>query len=280
MNQRDVLDWLAGLGGRIRPACGGGKRVVLSNPQLRDVDLQRLQELQHVTGLDLCRSTIGNRTLEVTSELDDLVELSLACTQVEEWGLLWLLGNERLRNLDLTLMNHPEHRGQESRRMELTEMAYVASCKGLRFLGLGSCIDDRHMPFLTALPHLRYLNLPLTGVTDCGLEVLEGHATLKSLNLFGCAVSDDALKCLKTVSSLECIRLDNTRVGNSGVAVLAEMWHLRRVFLAGTCITDRALQYLAAMPLLEYLDLSNTSEVTMAALQWLRKQLPVTQIRG
>ncbi|KAH3761576.1 hypothetical protein Pelo_6579 [Pelomyxa schiedti] len=87
----------------------------------------------------------------------------------------------------------------------------VLDLKLLRGLSLSQCrffdsayldrIRDSSIRFLTSLPHLKYLNLESTSITDCGVSIASNILDLQYLNLNRTKVSNEFLKPVASLPS-------------------------------------------------------------------------------
>jgi hypothetical protein len=76
------------------------------------------------------------------------------------------------------------------------------------------------VPHLKQIEHITRLQMQNTGITDAGLEPLNGMSNISSINLEGTAISDRGLDSLKTISSLKYVLLAGTRVTEGGTLAL------------------------------------------------------------
>ena len=106
-----------------------------------------------------------------------------------------------------------------------------------------SDLDSDDIKIVGKLPHLRYLNLLETSVTDDDIVALGGLTELRSLNLMSTHVRGAGLSRLKGLAVLQSLNLQCTQLGDEGVACITCMSSLRTLDLSFTGITDRALAY-------------------------------------
>ena len=158
----------------------------------------------------------------------------------------------------------------------------------------GATIGDETVEQLSRLTHLRYLKLAGTGITNTGLIEVGKIASLRSLDLRDCAISDAGIGHLVGLTQLKALRLSGksgaTDVGDAamtdiagltqlkslaldclwvsdlGIASLAPLQNLEELYMAKTLIGDDALTVLSNFPLLRKLRVSDT-QVSSAGLE-------------
>lgn len=106
---------------------------------------------------------------------------------------------------------------------------------------LGSRATDDDLALLAGLePHLTWLRLARTSVTDSGVGKLAGFTRLVRLDLGQTAVGDDAVQALSTLRELEVLNLHSTQVTEAGVERLTTLPKLTRVYLWNAPIDSAA----------------------------------------
>ena len=144
-----------------------------------------------------------------------------------------------------------------------------------------SWVTDTDLRQLLELPHLSYLDLSLTRITDQGMQELknapgivelnvsfaeyvtdEGLGAIKSwkklkrLNVRGTKVSDTTLEHVSSIKTLESIDFGSALVTDVGIERLAALPNLKEVSMGGTEIGDVGLHALRQLPGITHLDLS------------------------
>jgi hypothetical protein len=171
----------------------------------------------------------------------------------------------------------------------------------------GTCSDDKEVSDASLkrfapkdFPHLRYLNLNDTSVTDAGLHYLEGLTNLYVLylddtkltgeglaHLQGAAglqrlsidysnVTDRALEHIGAFRQLRALDVQNTRVTDAGLKHVTGLTELRSLNLGNNLVTDAGLEHLKRLTKLEFLRLSGT-RITDAGVEQLKE---MTQLKG
>ncbi len=110
-------------------------------------------------------------------------------------------------------------------------------------------ITDASLKGLEHVPHVEWLYLQGTQITDEGLVRVGLLSDLTRLHVEKTQITDAGLKHLHGLHRLEYLNLYGTRVTDEGLKTLAEMPSLRRVYLWQTHVTDDGLAQLqAALP--------------------------------
>ena len=105
-------------------------------------------------------------------------------------------------------------------------------------------VTEAGLEHLEGLKELRTLNLANTKVTDGGLEHLKGLSQLVTLNL-GCTnVTDEGLAKLKGLNRLENLNLLITKVSDAGLAHLEGLSQLRSLSVYGSRVTSDGVKKL------------------------------------
>jgi hypothetical protein len=125
-------------------------------------------------------------------------------------------------------------------------------------------VDDRQfgdndLDGLRNLPHLRYLSLIGTGVTDAGIERIEDLKALDALEFSGENITHNGMPFLAELANLKWLVLTDTAVTDSGIAYLGTLNKLDELHLNGTKVTGGCLHNLAAIESLRLIHLTNTS---------------------
>ena len=125
------------------------------------------------------------------------------------------------------------------------QIAVIAACSHLRILHLRTETGDAEIAALAQLRELEVLDLPLaTGVTDVGLQSLEGHPTLKLVRLRSPQVTDAGLASFARMPALKWLHLMEVPLTDAGLAVFRSMPKLESLYLDGDRATDDGLSAL------------------------------------
>ncbi len=136
---------------------------------------------------------------------------------------------------------------------------------------------DADLELLQGLANLRTLNLYGTVITDAGLMQVTGLPGLRTLYLNDTAITDDGLQSLQRLTGLQELSLYHTRVTDDGLRSLGSMTGLQNLTLSGAGITDRGLQNLKRLRDLRQLVLCGTG-VSVAGVEDLQRALPKVKI--
>jgi internalin A len=213
--------WAEGVGGTVtRDAKVPGKPVVAVsfgpvNKKVTNDGLKELKAFKNLKNLNIffCEQ-ITNAGMTHVKELKSLETLSLGNTSVADDGL-----------------------------------AELKDLKGLKVLGLAGCIKmtDKAAETINGFIDLEELSLPST-ITENGVKKLAGLKKLKTLDLGGADMSDNAVKhiagAMPDLQSLEIGTESGTRVSDASVRQFAKLKKLRSLGLRGSQVTDKGLKEL------------------------------------
>jgi len=129
----------------------------------------------------------------------------------------------------------------------------------------GTKVTDDDLRPLSKLAELRTLNLHRTGISDAGVEHLQGLRRLTTLTIGDTRITNSGLKALTALPQLELIGLHGTRVNDGGVIHLKAFPQLKSLFLSKSEVTDEGLKTIKGLADLELLWLAE-SRITDAGL--------------
>ncbi len=130
-------------------------------------------------------------------------------------------------------------------------------------------LTNSDLAILKEFPQLRSLNLLLCGVTDEGLENIEGLTQLQQLVLRGTQVTDAGLVHLKGLTLLHTLDIYGLKVTDAGLEHLKGLTQLQMLVISDKEVTDAGLEHLKGFTKLKYLGLYNT-QVTDSGLEKLQ----------
>lgn len=144
-----------------------------------------------------------------------------------------------------------------------------------------SWVTDTDLRNLVQLPHLNYLDLSLTRITDQGMQELKnapgivelslyfaeyvtdeglaaikGWKKLKRLNVRGAKISDTTLEHISGITTLESVDVGSALVTDVGIERLVSLPNLKELSIGGNELGDAGLHALRQIPGLTFLDLS------------------------
>lgn len=124
------------------------------------------------------------------------------------------------------------------------DLRHLRDLVGMRRLLLDNCegVTDRGLECIQGLHKLERLYLDGTSITDRGLVHLRGLAKLEYLSLEGTKITDDGLIHLKQLPRLRWLNLSKTRITNQGLEELIRWENLGEVNLHDTDVTDEAAE--------------------------------------
>ncbi len=117
------------------------------------------------------------------------------------------------------------------------------------------------------------------GVTDAGLDNLQGFSRLRVLWLNGAKVSDAGLEKLRGFGELEGLSLDGAAVTDAGLDNLRGLTRLQFLALGGSGVTDAGLEDLKGLKHLTLLQLPRLPRVTAEGVKKLQQALPKCKIQ-
>lgn len=160
----------------------------IDNPQVKDADLQGIEELTELRQLELNDSQITGEGLQLLKGLKRLVALRLFCgKKITDKAVENIADLKQLRELDLRVLDDGQYE-------QLTD-AGVEHLKGLTELQKlslsGHIITDAALKYLKGMKKLEYLDLNVNKkITGSGLEYVNGLGKLRELDLVATGVTD------------------------------------------------------------------------------------------
>ena len=130
---------------------------------------------------------------------------------------------------------------------------------------------------LAGLTQLQHLYLSDTKVSDVGMEHLKRLTRLQNLALSETVIGDAGLQRLKGLTGLHGLYLNNTRVGDAGLEHLKGLTELRVLALDYTTVSDHGLECVKRLTKLKAVELTGTN-VTNAGVRDLQNALPAVVI--
>jgi uncharacterized protein (TIGR03067 family) len=128
----------------------------------------------------------------------------------------------------------------------------------------GGGVTDAGLEHLQGLTQLRKLRLYTPSVTGAGLQYLRGLTQLQVLDLERTQTTDAALEYLSGLTHIRELRLD-TKVTGDGLKHLRNLTELQKLDIGYKGMTDAGLEHLRGLTQLQELNL-NGSEITDAGL--------------
>lgn len=167
------------------------------------------------------------------------------------------------------------HFGPKTADADLAELKAFPKLASLELYMTG--ITDRGLEQVNGLTGLQKLNLSQTKVTDAGLEHLKGLTELAELTLSRTDVTDAGLKHLQGLTGLRRLILYRTKVTDRGMSHLRGLTGLKDLWLWDTTVGDEGLAHLEGLTALEKLHLGSTP-VTDAGLKHLSKMVQLREL--
>lgn len=287
--QDDAAARILRLGGRLERDAGG--RIVgadLFGSWVNDADMRWLTQIPTLQEINLSRTRITGKGLELLADLENVAALSLRFAEsltAADIGLLapW----KHLRTLDL--------RGT---RVDSSVFERLAVHHRLESLDVSSTeVDDEGFEELTALPSLRDLRCGANRLNGSALTVLKAASALRSLDvggyqrvesgLWGLALTEQNLSRIGGLAQLESLVLRGAKLadhsagatGNDqkisnelvGLDNLAPLTKLRSLDLGDLPVKSGDIAWLPALGELAELDIDGSLQVDDAIVDTLLK---------
>jgi len=172
------------------------RRILISGikTKITGVGFVYLQDLEHLTSLDMLDSDVTDEGLAVIARLPNLTELTIggyrmarSASKITDDGLAHLKGHSKLRSLHVS-------------RTHVTDigLAHLAELTKLERLYIAdNNISDAGLAKLKGLTKLKELDLAKTKITDAGLDHLKGLSNLRELYLEDAKVTDEGVQRLR-----------------------------------------------------------------------------------
>lgn len=248
-------------------------RLTINQSAMSDAGWKELANLSELQQLDLRDCSVNNSQL--TSALAGMPKLRAlrlnGKSSVDDTALASLANCPDIKALAL------DHLWVGSDGLEVLK----GNTKLAELYLAGTLADDETMDLVKTIPNLRKLRLAQTSVSDIGLEKIS-QLKIEDLDVSECSqLSDTALAALGKIKSLKKLNLWRDAITDEGVSQLAGLTELKWLNLDNTQATDAGLKHLKNMSQLEFLHLGSTgvSDAGMpdiVALQSL-KDLKVTR---
>ncbi len=154
----------------------------------------------------------------------------------DEWLQKWLVGQDRVRRLELS----------------------------------GTAVTSKGLVHLKGLKDLEILNVCLTAVSDDGFEHLAGLTKMRRMVICASKITGSGFKHLGGFAQIESINLHSTPASNAGLEAIGKLTNLRRLEIVHTSVTDAGIKHLANLTQLRQLHIAS-HDTTEAALPFLAK---------
>ena len=231
--------------------------INLAGTSVSDGGLEQLQRLNLAgINLELC-GRVTDAGLQYLKPVKSLRVLILTATRVTRVGLEHLVSNPNLLGLDLELCDGVKDDACQT----------IGLMKQLRLLVLKKSGFER------------------PGITNVGLQELQGLSNLEVLNLYGNSLTNDGLTKLQSLAKLRVLNLSLLDISDVGLQHLKPLTSLEQLDLlytegfAGPELTDGAVEFLKPLAGLSTLNLtgSQLTDVGLKRLEML-KNLKILQL--
>lgn len=213
--------------------------------------------------------TVTDKTLERLNELPHLTYLQLVRTKVTSAGLVHLSNMTRLRELDV--LDGPAI-GDDG----LQCLSGLVNLERLQLLK--TSVTDNGLQHLRGLQRLRSLNLDQTTITDAAMPHVALLPALMDLHLAGTHVGVNGMATLSKANNLQHLDISGTKVTDSCMPDIARLANLQSLAIHYSDITDAGILRLATASHLKRLSVG--PHVSQDAAKTLRQTLPNCTIEG
>lgn len=138
-------------------------------------------------------------------------------------------------------------------------------------------VRDEQMEALESLPHLTYLELDYTNITDAGAVHIRFCQKLRILSFREVSITDESVGTIASLDELQELDLWGTEVTDKGVTMLAQLPKLEALWLHQTAVTDEGIAAFYGKQSLKKIGLGRT-QVTAEAKKRLRESIPGLKI--
>jgi Leucine-rich repeat (LRR) protein len=176
------------------------------NPQITDVGLNHLQNLNNLKVLRFFQSPITDEGFATFKNMKKLEDLQVGKSRITDRSMKLIGQMKNLQTLDL-----------QGTKITDAGAAQLAKLKHLKWLCLkDTAITDAGIKHIRNLTELKWLFLGNTKITDNGLDHLTRLTKLKTLNLPKTDITDKGLEKLTALKNLERLRLQQTKTTQQG----------------------------------------------------------------
>lgn len=244
--------------------------------------------VNNIVELGLLSTDIDETDMFYLIRIPRLRKLDLTSTLVTAWGLRSLPALTQLRQLYLPdvaedsaaelLLQMPQLRGLTNSRCSAARLAEVTRAIPLSQLDerYGQ-LTDESLAELNLAGSIEQLNLNGLPLTDAAAPVLATYHRLREISLSGTQVEEATARALGHCPQLRTVYLNDTRLSDDGLAGLLQAPRLRVLYADGTRLTAASIEPLAAAPSLEILSVNGT-EISLGDLARLRRLRPTLRI--
>lgn len=239
------------------------RELMLSATDIRDEDLAGLVNHPSLERIELINTRVSNRGVMILASAPRLRALRLDDTDVTDTGLAAFKSSRSLREIDL----YNTAAGDST-------LAHLPP--GMTVLGLTKTqiTDDGLIRYIKRFPNLTELYVKDTQIGDAGMTPLPALRRLKVLSVPITRVTNAGMQTIAEISTLEKLFAGGLEgVTDAGVPPLCSLPNLTLLYLPGTKITNSALPCIADMPKLTELSIGETG-VQPDAVERLRQQRP------
>ena len=201
-----------------------------------------------IQALELHDTLLDARQVTYLTHLTGLRALDIARCAITAEGLAHLRQMSHLQQLTVGVIQDPS----------AAALASLSTLEHLERLEINLTeLSGNELAALQSLPRLRDLRLMAAhGVSLSGWEAIGKLITLRSLEVGGSSLTDEALRSIGKLENLETLYVDRTPLDGSGLVHLRALSLLRTFTADGSGIQSRNLVHLRDLPALEEVHLA------------------------
>ncbi|HEY2411169.1 MAG TPA: hypothetical protein VGI40_02945, partial [Pirellulaceae bacterium] len=199
------------------------KYVIVDGPGITDHGIEHLLRVRKLRGLNLSETSVsadGLRRLRDAAELEELCLYGAGTTDEQLANIDQLA---QLKFLQLVRAKTSSDALLPISRLQKLETLLLYQTPG---------IDDVALRHISALKHLRRLELIDTAVTDDGLALLASLPALEHLVLRICPITDAGMRHIGELNSLTYLQVATDNVGDAGISHLRNLSSLKILSLS------------------------------------------------
>jgi len=249
-------------------------------------------KISALRSLHLSYSDVKDEHLSRLTNLPCLEELTLDSSEITDWALAHLAGNNVSPNLavldladcdisDMGLSHLPKFKQLKNLSLFYCDLSndgleYISEMKNLEVLNLDSReISDDGLFYLRRLTNLKCLDIFSGRITDVGCAHISKVKSLVTLELCGGGIGDLGCSHLSSLVNLTSLNLSqNESITNAGASFLVTLKKLRSLNLSNTKVDGGALAIFKDLKQLQSLALYGCRNVESFHISFLQHQLP------
>lgn len=207
--------------------------------------LLALKTHPEIAALDLTRTRVDNRGVELLPQFTHLSDLALAHTSITDESCASIAKIPALRRLNLA-----------ADRISNKGIGFLSNLGGLKYLNLDSTdVNDGSLPYISKLTNLEQLSVSRTEINYRNLISSIKDLPITHLDMVDIEVDNGDLTGLQALKHLVHVHLVSDSVNDRSVQDLCAIPSLVEIEINSHSVTDRCTKYFANLPKLKHLRL-------------------------